>query len=223
MSDPRNTDGAPPREIHVEKKRTNWLAWLLLLLGILALLLALARCGHKSDTGTAATTATVAPATTPPANAPQTPAAPVERVVLPGGTAVELKPRTLNYDLQAFLASNQPAPRTFTFDKLNFDTASSEIRADDQPTLKALGQILQAYPKAKVALTGYADARGSDPKNDQLGAERAKAVAAALSAEGVDAGRITTASGGAGNPVAPNDTASGQFANRRTELTVSSK
>ena len=33
-NDGRRTDGAPPREIHIEKKGTNWLAWLLLALGV---------------------------------------------------------------------------------------------------------------------------------------------------------------------------------------------
>ncbi len=46
MADPRNTHGAPPREVHIEKKKTNWLAWILLGLGILAALFALSRCSR---------------------------------------------------------------------------------------------------------------------------------------------------------------------------------
>ena len=34
--DDKRADGAPPSHIHIEKKKTNWLAWLLLALGILA-------------------------------------------------------------------------------------------------------------------------------------------------------------------------------------------
>ena len=34
MVDPKDTRGAPPREIHIEKKKTNWLAWIALILGI---------------------------------------------------------------------------------------------------------------------------------------------------------------------------------------------
>ena len=209
----RNTAGAPPREVHIEKKRTNWLAWLLLLLGLLALLWALLRHRH-ADAPAPATTA-AAPAATPPVA--------IEKVTLPGGKTVNLQPATLNYDLQRFLASDQAAPRTFTFDRLNFDTNSSAIRADDRPTLSALAQILSAYPNAKVSLTGYADARGTDPANQKLGADRAGAVAKALADAGIAQGRIATASGGAQNPVASNATASGQFENRRTELTVTAK
>jgi len=212
MTDP-NTAAKPPREIHIEKKRVNWFAWILLLLGILALLWALARHRHE------------APAPAPVAAAPAAATLPVavEKVTLPGGRTLDLQPATLNYDLQQFLASADAAPRTFTFDRLNFDTGSSAIRADDQPTLAALAQILAAYPNARVSLTGYADARGSDPVNDKLGADRAAAVASALTAAGVAKDRLATASGGTTNPVASNATASGQFANRRTELTVTAK
>lgn len=210
MADPKNTRGAPPREVHIEKKKTNWLAWILLALGILAALLALSRC-NRDETVAAAPAATAIP-----------PVA-VKHVTLPGGKVVDLQPNTLNYDLQGFLASSAAAPRTFTFDKLNFDTASSAIRTDDRPTLSALSQILAAYPAAAVRLVGYADARGTDAVNAKLGSDRAASVAKVLTDDGIDAKRITTASGGDSNPVATNATAGGQFANRRTELVVTSK
>ncbi|WP_174298024.1 OmpA family protein, partial [Sphingomonas bacterium] len=171
MADPNDTRGASPREIHIEKKKTNWLAWIALVLGILAALLALSRCNRHDD-------AVVAPA--PAGTATTTPPVAIKHVALPGGRTVDLQPQTLNYDLQAFLAGDAAAPRTFTFDKLNFDTASAQIRADDKPTLSALAQILAAYPKAAVRLVGYADARGSDAANAKLGADRAAAVGAAL-------------------------------------------
>ena len=209
----RNTVGAPPREIHIEKKPVNWLAWLLLLLGLLALIWALLRHRHEETPAPAPVAA--APAATPPVA--------VEKVTLPGGKTVDLRPATLNYDLQRFLASADPAPRTFTFEKLNFDTDASAIRADDQPTLSALAQILAAYPNAKVKLTGYADARGTEPANQKLGADRAASVGKALTDAGVASDRVATASGGDSNPVATNATAPGQFKNRRTELTVTAK
>lgn len=217
MSDPKNTEGAPPREVHIEKKKTNWLAWILLGLGILAALLALSRCGRDN-----AAVAPV-PVASPSAAAPTTPPVAVQHVTLPGGKVVDLQPATLNYDLQAFLGSADPAPRSFTFDKLNFDTASSQILPADVPTLNALSQILAAYPKANVRLVGYADTRGSDATNMKLGSDRAAAVAKALTDSGIAAARITTASGGDSNPVATNATAGGQYQNRRTELVVTAK
>jgi len=213
MADPNDTRGAPPREIHIEKKKINWLAWIALILGILAALLALSRCNRRHD-------AAVAPA---PTSTAATPPVGIKHVALPNGRTVDLQPQTLNYDLQAFLAGTDAAPRTFTFDKLNFDTASAQIRADDKSTLAALAQIMSAYPKASVKLVGYADARGSDASNAKLGAERAAAVGTALTGAGIAANRIVTASGGDSNPVASNQSASGQFQNRRTELVVTAK
>ena len=221
MADPndKRTDGAPPSHVHIEDKKSgiaSWLPWLLLALGLLALILALSRCNRDEPA------AVVAPAAVDPVAPAVVPVA-VERVTLPGGAAVDLEPASLNYELQRYLASPAPAPRTFTFDKLNFDTSSSAIRAEDQPTLAALAQIMQAYPNARVRLVGYADARGTDPANAQLGAQRAQAVAAALTQAGVATGRVETASGGENNPVDSNATAEGQFENRRTELVVTAK
>ena len=222
MADPHDTDGAPPRSIHVEKKEkgTNWLAWIALAAGLLALLFALGRCGRDE--------AAVAPAPSPSPTeaagvAPAAVPVAIERVTLPGGQAVDLEPATLNYDLQRFLASGDAAPRTFTFDKLNFDTGAAAIRAEDRPTLQALGQILAAYPVARVRLVGYADARGAEPTNAQLGTQRADAVKQALTGAGIAADRMEAASGGEGNAVASNATAEGQFENRRTELVVTAK
>jgi outer membrane protein OmpA-like peptidoglycan-associated protein len=218
MTDARRTNGAPPREIVIAKKKTSWLPWLLLALAILVAVFSLSRRHGKDEVSTTTTVAAASPAV-----APASPAIGVERVTLPGGTGVDLEPKTLNYELQRYLGSNDAAPKTFTFDQLNFDTASSAIRAADRPTLTALGQILSAYPNAKIRLVGYADARGSDPANAKLGQARADSVAQALAGMGVQADRLVTASGGDSDPVGSNATASGQFANRRTELVVTSK
>ena len=170
-------------------------------------------CAHHDQVTTTTTTGGTA------ATAPL----PVEAVALPNGTSVNLEPKTLNYELQRYLASNEATPKTFQFDKLNFDTGSAAIRSEDQPNVDALAQILSAYPNAKVQIVGYTDARGTAPANDMLGQQRADAVVAALAAKGVDKGRMETKSGGASNPTGTNATAQGQAENRRTELVVTAK
>ncbi len=80
------TRGDPPREIHIEKKKPNWLAWIALILGILAALLALSRCSRHDD-------AAVTPA--PTATATTTPPVAIKHVVLPGGKTVDLAPQTV--------------------------------------------------------------------------------------------------------------------------------
>ena len=224
-----NTD--PNRGVHgtskvtpVAKKRgLGWLPWLIAALVLLALLFLLLRsCGHTDQTATTNTTETTVTNTTSSAS-PATPAVAVEQVTLPNGKVVGLEPKTLNYELQRYLASTAPTPQTFTFENLNFATDSATLPSDAQTTVGSLAQILAAYPKAKVQLNGYADATGTDPHNVQLGAARANAVAKALEAQGLGADRIKTATGGASKPVDTNSTSQGRAENRRTELTVLAK
>jgi outer membrane protein OmpA-like peptidoglycan-associated protein len=199
-------------------KRSNYfLPWILLAIALLVILLLLARsCSHNGPDVTAEQSAG-------PAVARQTAPAAVETVTLPGGRKVDLAPGTLNYALQGYLASDEPTPRAFTFDKLNFDTASSDIRADDQPTIDTLAKILNAYPHARGQVVGYADTRGTPPANADLGQTRAQSVIAALVAKGIAGDRLTASSGGESNPIASNATPGGRFANRRTELVVTAK
>lgn len=135
----------------------------------------------------------------------------------------ELAPGTIADDLRAYLAGDAPAGRTFTFERLNFDTGSAAIRPADRGVAPALAQVLNAYPNARVRIVGYADARGGASANADLGRRRADAVADAIAAAGIARARIETASGGEGAPVAPNADPQGRFENRRTELVVTAR
>ena len=209
MADPndRRTYGAPPTHIHIQKKKTNWLAWLLLALGILALLLALARCNRDDQTAAVTPVATDTPgevvATTPNA-------ARADALVGTSG-------------LGGYLAGNEATPRTFVFEKLNFDTAKSDVRAADAAEVDQVAATLKQYGNARIRIAGYADARGSDAANMALGKARAESIKAALVAKGIAGGRIETVSGGETDPVETNATAGGRFENRRTELVVTSR
>lgn len=203
------------REVHVENDR-NWLPWILGALALLALLIfGLRSCDDAAPVA-------VAPAAVP-VETDVAVAVAEESVTLPGGGTISLAPRTIGYDLQRYLASGEAAPRTFQFERLNFDTSQAAIRSGDRATVTGLAQILGAYPKARVRLIGYADARGDANANAQLGAQRAQAVATALTAAGVAANRIETATGGETTATDTNATAGGQFQNRRTELVVLAK
>lgn len=204
--------GAPPPSKPPEKRK-NWLPWLLIPLALLALLFLMRSCGDRDEIDTSVSTLdapAVAPGSAPPAAAPAVPAA----APLAGD---------LNTRLQQYLASAEPAGRRFTFDDLHFATSSSDLPGNAGDTLQAVAQTLAQYPNARVRIEGYADARGSDGANAQLGARRAETVARALIGSGVAAGRITSASGSESNPVDTNATPQGQAQNRRTDMVVTAK
>lgn len=129
-------------------------------------------------------------------------------------------PGTIAGDLDRFMRSDERAPRTFTFDRLNFDRGSAAVRQADVVDMDQLAQVLLAYPTARIAIVGYTDAEGSGRANAALGEERADSVAEALAARGVSPERLETRSGGEQAPVADNDRAEGRAENRRTELIV---
>ncbi len=206
-------DGAPSH-IHIEKKKGfNWLPWLLLALGLLALLFALSRCGRDD--------AAVAPVAEP--SATTTVPAADGAVVATTPNAATSAAAAGTSALGGFLAGSEAAPRTFTFEKLNFDTAKSDVRAADAAEIDEVAATLKQYPNARIRIAGYADARGSEPANMALGKARADAIKAALVAKGIDTGRVETVSGGENDPVDTNATASGRFENRRTELVVTAR
>jgi outer membrane protein OmpA-like peptidoglycan-associated protein len=199
-----NTAAATPGATHAATEGSrNWLWPALLGLGLVVLLLwGLNQCSREE--------------------APPNPAVVGTGQVLPI-TDEQAATGAMLPALQAYLASPEAAPRTFIFDKLNFDTGSSAIRAEDQQTLSQVAQVLQSHPNARVRIAGYADARGDDTANAQLGQQRAQAVVAALTAAGIQADRLEAATGGERNPRDTNASAQGQFENRRTALVVTRK
>jgi outer membrane protein OmpA-like peptidoglycan-associated protein len=198
-------EGAP-RHIHIEKKKATWLSWLLLALGILVLLPALARC-HKDEPAAIAPAAAPAPAT-------------VVGATPDAGKSTAL---TGTSGLGTYLAGSEVTPRTFVFERLNFDTAKSDIRPADKAEVDAVAATLAKYPTTHIRIAGYADATGNDAANVALGKARADSVKSALVAKGIDASRVDTVSGGSGDPVDSNATPGGRFENRRTEVVVTSR
>ena len=201
------TDGAPPREVHVEDKKTNWIPWLLLGLGLLALLFALSRCDNDRDeTPVVSNTVTADPLLNDTASMGTVP-------VKTYGTST----------IGTYLTGTEAAPRTFQFEQLNFDFGKSTVRASDQEELNTLAATLKQYPNVAGRIVGYADARGPSAANMAEGKARADSVKAALVASGIAATRLETASGGETDPVETNATMSGRAANRRTEFVVTAR
>ena len=143
---------------------------------------------------------------------------------LPGGADILVPTGSLNYNLARFLADgSQTAPQTFVFDRLNFETDSTQITADSQSTVTNLSQILNAYPTAQVQLSGHTDNTGAPDADRSLSLNRANAVKQMLVDGGIAADRIATIGYGQDRPIASNSTEEGRAKNRRLELTVTQK
>jgi peptidoglycan-associated lipoprotein len=81
-----------------------------------------------------------------------------------------------------------------------FDYDKSDVRADQQGSLRADVQFLSAHPNVNFTIEGHCDERGSTEYNIALGDKRANAVKSALVAAGVNASRIKTISYGKEKP-----------------------
>jgi len=148
----------------------------------------------------------------------------ITRIDLPGGTNISVPEGSINYNLARFLADNSAvAPKTFVFDHLNFETASTRLTPESAATANDLASVLKAYPNAQVELVGHTDNIGTPQSNQALSLSRADAVKTMLVSSGVVAERIATRGAGQEQPVASNDTEEGRARNRRLELNVISK
>lgn len=192
---------------HVEEPRRSPWPWLLLL-GALALgALLLARGCDKKEVAVT----DPAPVTAPVADAPQT--------VKVGDQEISIAPGQITYSLYQWLQGSEAAPKSFTFDKLNFDTGKAVVREEDKKTIVELGQILKAYPNVKADIVGFTDAVGNQAANDRLSLARSAAVKALIVSQGVAGDRLTAKAGG----VAENAGTGPNPAARRTDLVVTAR
>ena len=146
----------------------------------------------------------------------------IEQVKLCGGETAPLTTGSFNYNLANYLAggTDTDLPKTFVFDNLNFDTATTNLTPASKQTVDDLIIILKACPTAQVQLAGHTDNTGDPDANKKLSVDRAEAIKALLVAGVIDESRITTAGWGQEKPIATNDTEEGKAKNRRTELIV---
>ena len=101
---------------------------------------------------------------------------------------------------------------------INFDSASAKIKPDGKPVIDEILDLLRQSPTLKLSIEGHTDADGNADGNQKLSQERAQAVQAALTAQGVAAARLSAKGFGQSKPVADNTTDAGKAKNRRVEL-----
>ena len=121
-----------------------------------------------------------------------------------------LKARETARGLQLTLASN-----------LLFNNASATLQPGATLQLGQLVDFMRRNPKARIIVEGYTDSVGPAAYNQQLSQARAQAVAGAIEAGGISAGRIQAIGRGESFPVASNATAAGRQQNRRVDIILS--
>ena len=109
-----------------------------------------------------------------------------------------------------------------TFDNgILFDTNKSTLSADAKTQLKTFAQQMQDLPDTQITVYGHTDNTGTAEVNERISKQRADAVTAQLTANGIDKARIVSEGKSFNEPVASNDTAEGRAQNRRVEVYIS--
>lgn len=101
---------------------------------------------------------------------------------------------------------------------INFDTGKATIRPDSKPVIDQIVQMMKTNKALALSVEGHTDNVGDAKSNLTLSENRAKAVADALVAQGIEAKRLSTAGHGQDKPVADNSSEEGRAKNRRVEL-----
>jgi outer membrane protein OmpA-like peptidoglycan-associated protein len=103
---------------------------------------------------------------------------------------------------------------------LLFATNSTSVSGNSQNELRIVANSLNQYPNTTINVIGHTDSRGDASFNQDLSQRRAQAVSAVLLSGGVSPTRVRSIGAGENQPVASNQTASGQQANRRVEIII---
>lgn len=147
-------------------------------------------------------------------------------VKLPNGVELNVPELGIERKLIAFIEdASKPVDKTtwFTFDRLEFETASSQLKPESQEQLKNVAEIMKAYPKVALKIGGYTDNVGNPANNLTLSQKRAENTRQELVTLGVESSRLEAEGFGDQHPIADNTTEEGRQHNRRIDLRVTAK
>ena len=101
---------------------------------------------------------------------------------------------------------------------IHFETDKSAVTPEAAVIIKDLAAIAGFCKDKRLEVSGHTDSVGSDAYNLALSERRALAVVNALTAFGVERGRLDAKGYGESTPLASNETPEGRFVNRRIEI-----
>jgi OOP family OmpA-OmpF porin len=120
--------------------------------------------------------------------------------------------------LPAVAAAPGPCAGVIRLRGIEFAFDSDAIRDDSKPVLDVAVEQLDRCPDIDITITGHTDSIGTEQYNMGLSNRRAEATRRYFIQSGIAADRLDAEGMGEGDPIAPNDTASGRAQNRRVEL-----
>jgi len=142
------------------------------------------------------------------------------------GQQIDVAPDGVEPKLIGFIDdTSRPVDDTtwFTFDRLEFDTASATVLPGSLSQLRNIVAIMNCYPNVSLKVGGYTDNVGDPASNLKLSQARAENTVAAIVSQGIPASRVEAEGYGEQHPVASNDSAEGRQRNRRIDLRVTRK
>lgn len=205
-------------ELNVQpKKNTSIIPWILLLLGAAALIWFLTR--KKDDNTSTTTTNSANTVTASGANQSTSDNA----AAASDWSSVDFNAPATNYEEITDRNINVRGTDSYGIygigENVLFDEGKATLRSDAEANLKQIvGSIGKRYSGGEVRVYGFTDAQGSAGYNKDLAQQRADAVKAWLSSNGMDASRISVNAIGEAQPVATNSTEKGRQQNRRVEI-----
>lgn len=104
----------------------------------------------------------------------------------------------------------------FKQNEVLFATGKAELTPESKNVLNKQVAWLKANPTKKIIVQGYADPRGTEAYNMQLGQKRADAVKDYLVRSGINPNRVSVVSFGATELATTQNTAKGWAEDRRT-------
>ena len=151
-----------------------------------------------------------------PSSTPSPPTKPAPSAILTALAPLESKGVKLKVESRGVVISLEQ--------KILFDSGTDRISDSARPVVSEIADVLRGVSN-RVNLIGHADSRPMHSKrfrdNWELSVARSLRLRELLSQEfGIDEGRLSVASFGATEPVAPEDTEEGRANNRRVEIVI---
>lgn len=136
----------------------------------------------------------------------------------PAGQTYSVSQEKIDKDFASALAAAPMQPLTFL---LYFEVGGAKLNPDSEAVLPQIFRAINVRVTPDISVVGHTDTMGDDATNERLGLERARLVAALITASSrIDTSRVAIESHGEKNLLVPTPDSTSEARNRRVEVTV---